>query len=486
MSFYLPNDSANPDSSAAELIDAPGAEAPMRTPLAVLANRLPVRRQGEGWTLSPGGLVSALTPILRSVGGTWIGWAGDEQASDPFDFAGFTNVPVRITRAELAGYYEGFSNSTLWPLFHDAIRPPVFEPRWWRTYERINRRFAEAAAAHLEPDSMAWVQDYHLMLVPRMLSELRPDLRIGFFLHIPFPPIELFAQTPWRRELVRGLLGADVAGFQTSRDAANFRLAARRFADCCPEELGVRDHGRPVRIAAYPISIDARRFERLAASPAVQARTRRIRDELGGRRIILGVDRLDYTKGIDLRLRALQELFASGRLSARDAVFVQIAVPSRERVDDYRQLRASVERLVGEINGEYSEVGRAPVHYFRRSFDQESLAAYYLAADVMLITPLRDGMNLVAKEYLASRIDGGGRLVLSEFAGAADELPEADIVNPHDVSALADTLLNALHDKGEDARARMHAMRQRVLDHDVFAWADAFLEALERAVVRVA
>ena len=450
----------------------------------VVANRLPVSRvegeEGEHWQTSPGGLVSALEPILTERKGTWVGWAGIQDANfDPFEQDGMQLVPVSLTTEEYEAYYEGFSNQTLWPLYHDAIRPASFRRQWWRPYVEVNRRFAEATAACAAPGALVWVHDYQLQLVPGMLRELRPDLRIGFFLHIPFPPKELFEQLPWRRPILEGLLGADVFGCQTWLGARNFAVLARMHAGARGSGGSLSFEDRVVNYAAYPISIDTQLFDRLVHSEAIRDRAREIHQELGaGRKIILGVDRLDYTKGIDNRLKAYRELLADGRVKVEDCVLVQTAVPSRERVEQYEDQRALVEQLVGEINGAYGHLGISAVNYLRKNFPTDELAALYTAADVMLVTPLRDGMNLVCKEFVATRTENDGVLVLSEFAGAAAELKSALLVNPHDVDDMAANIHRALTMKPGEVSRRMRALRRVVMSHDVFDWARSFLQEL--------
>jgi trehalose 6-phosphate synthase len=333
------------------------------------------------------------------------------------------------------------------------------------------------------------VQDYHLQLVPAMLRQLRPDLRIGFFMHIPFPPAELFMQLPRRAELLRGILGADLVGFQTVGGADNFvRLAARLLdtpTTTASGDLGgggtVEIDGRQVLARAFPISIDVAEMEDLGRSPEVLERAAKLRSDLGDpARVVLGVDRLDYTKGIEHRIKAYRELLVDGRVKVQDTVMVQVAVPSRERVEHYRVLRDKVEREVGRINGEFGRVGVPAVHYLNQSFDRAEVAALYLAADVLVVTALRDGMNLVAKEYIATRVDNGGALVLSEFTGAAAELTEAYLINPHDLDGLKDTMVRALDAPAAENRARMRAMRRHVRSHDVRAWARCYLKALDQ------
>ena len=453
--------------------------------LLVVANRLPVNREKRGrealWRTSPGGLVSALSPILEERGGAWVGWPGfPGEAPEAFRHEGFWLEPVALSSDDLEHFYQGFANSSLWPLYHDAVRFPEFHRRWWRSYVEVNRRFAAASASALDrADGNVWVHDYHLQLVPEYLRELRPDARIGFFLHIPFPPVELFAQLPWRREILHGLLGADLVGFQTRFGAHNFARAARRFAGAKGTDRELVHEGRTVRCAAHPISIDIAAFEQLAADPSIRARADEIRETVGaGRSILLGVDRLDYTKGIDQRLRAFETFLARYENASELATFVQVAVPSRELVPEYAQIRSHVEQQVGHINGTYAEAGRAVVHYLYRSLDQAELVAWYLAADVMVVSPLRDGMNLVAKEYVACRTDEGGVLVLSEFTGAAHELRQALQVNPHDVDGLAATIERAIEMTDREKRRRMRSLRRSLHQRDVFQWADEFLADL--------
>jgi trehalose 6-phosphate synthase len=382
--------------------------------LIVVANRLPVHRVGVGegarWESSAGGLVTAMIPVLQRTDGTWVGWSGSSgRAPRAFRNGHCAIKPVPLAPSEVESFYHGFSNRTLWPLYHDAIRMPEFKREWWWPYVDVSRRYARAAASVAKRGDMVWVHDYHLQLVPRMLRELRPDLRIGFFLHIPFPPEELFAWLPWRQQILEGLLGADVVGFQTYPNAQNFSRAARDFTSAEGTDTQLEFQGRTIRVGSFPISIDTAWFEQMAATAATVRRASEIRRMVGqGRKILLCVDRLDYTKGIENRLRAFEEMLRRGDRVARRSVMIQIAVPSREVVPEYAQTRDRIERLVGRINGEFSAPGRVAVQYFRRNLTREEVVAYYRAADVMLVTPLRDGMNLVAKEFVASRVDTSG------------------------------------------------------------------------------
>jgi trehalose 6-phosphate synthase len=456
--------------------------------LVIVANRLPVDRVlnpdgSSDWRRSPGGLVTALEPVMRANDGAWIGWpGGTEQDLEPFVEDGLSLIPVPLNESEIEEFYEGFSNATLWPLYHDVVAKPEFHREWFDAYVTVNRRFAQKAAEVAAENATVWVHDYQLQLVPAMLRELRPDLRIGFFLHIPFPPAELFQQLPWRRQLLEGLLGADLVGFQRPGAAQNFvRLVRQRVGHKTHRDMVYLPEGRTVLVAAFPISIDCAGLEQLARSEAAQQRANEIREELGNpRHVLLGVDRLDYTKGIYARLRAFAELLEDGQLDVEDAVFVQVATPSRERVEQYRVLRDEIDRLVGRINGDLGRIGRPAIHYMHSSYPREEMAALYQVADIMVVTPLRDGMNLVAKEYVACRFDDDGALVLSEFAGAADELRQAFLVNPYDINGMKATILEAVNAGPRDLQRRMKAMRKTVAEHDVSDWASGFLEALAR------
>ena len=467
----------------------------------VVANRLPVdlERLPDGTTSfkrSPGGLVTALEPLLRRRRGAWVGWPGvvdDDVDNDdePIVQEDLRLIPVRLSADDVAEYYEGFSNATLWPLYHDVIVKPIYHRDWWERYVEVNRRFAEATSRAVARGGTVWVQDYQLQLVPKMLRTLRPDVTIGFFLHIPFPPVELFMQIPWRTEIIEGLLGADLVGFHLAGGAQNFLILSRRLlgANTSRGSVGVRSRfghveleERNVRVGAFPISIDSGELDQTARGRKIRRRAQEIRAELGDpRKVLLGVDRLDYTKGIDVRLHAFSELLAEGRVKRDDTVLIQLATPSRERVESYQILRNDIEREVGHINGEYAEVGHPVVHYLHRPVPRDELIAFFVASDVMLVTPLRDGMNLVAKEYVACRSDLGGALVLSEFTGAAAELRQAYLVNPHDLEGVKDAIEAALNQPADEGRRRMRALRRQVLAHDVDRWARSFLDALADA-----
>ncbi|MGH1504704.1 MAG: alpha,alpha-trehalose-phosphate synthase (UDP-forming) [Acidimicrobiales bacterium] len=456
--------------------------------LVIVANRLPVKRveaeEGQSWVTSPGGLVAALTPAMADYDGVaWLGWTGETgDTPAPFEHGGLRLVPVSLSEDERELHYDGMANGTLWPLYHDKVEPSEFHRHWFDGFRRVNERFARQAAEVAAPGAVVWIHDYQLHLVPGMLRELRPDLRIGFFIHIPFPPSELFSQLPWRNRLAAGLLGADLVGFQTPEGAANFHrvaialdLATRHSAN----ELEV--DGRTVRVEAFPIGIDAERYDVAARSVEVTEAAHDLRARLGNPRVVmLGVDRLDYTKGIDVRLRAFKELLAEGSIHPSQVTMIQVAEPSRDRVDAYVSLRERVEQLVGEINGDYGRVGVPCVHYIHQTRSFDDLLALYRVADVMLITPFRDGMNLVAKEYVACRYDDTGALVLSEFAGAAHQLDDALLVNPYDIDGLKEKIVQAVEMAPEERRRRMQTLREGVARDDAASWARNFLGMLGR------
>ncbi|CEA09907.1 Trehalose-phosphate synthase [Arthrobacter saudimassiliensis] len=455
----------------------------------VVSNRLPVDRvsgpDGESWRRSPGGLVTALAPVMAKADGAWVGWHGaPDETLDEFDHDNIHLRPVPLSADEVELYYEGFSNATLWPLYHDVVAPPEFHRTWWDAYRAVNERFAQAAAEIAAEGATVWVQDYQLQLVPQLLRKQRPDLKIGFFNHIPFPPMEIFAQLPWRRNIIAGLLGADLIGFQRSGDASNFLRCVRRFAGHTirAQQVHVTAEDGTSHISraeAFPISIDANQITELAQREDVVARSKQIRQELGDPDVVLlGVDRLDYTKGISHRLKAYGELLEDGRITVEGASLIQVASPSRERVEQYRLLREEVEGTVGRISGTFDTISNTAIRYLHHSYPVEEMVALYLAADVMLVTALRDGMNLVAKEYVAARTNNSGVLVLSEFAGAADQLRQAVLVNPHDIDGLKDAIVTAMQMPDREAQRRMRLMRRQVLQNDVERWSQDFLTAL--------
>ena len=464
----------------------------MKPRLLLVSNRLPVvttvTDRGVRIVPSDGGLVSGLRPQHQRRNGLWIGWPGDltqcsaeERTTTEDGLAAQRLVPVHLSREQVDSYYHGFCNRVLWPLFHYLIDRVPADAAGWDIYRQVNEAFADVVAANYREGDTIWVHDYQLLLLPSLLRERLPAARIGFFLHIPFPSSEVFRVLPWRREVLHGLLGADLLGFHTFSYMRHFVTSLLHVDGVEADIDRVRVGGREVRLGVFPMGIDAARFAELAGDPVVQAQARAIREDAGGRRIILGVDRLDYTKGIPRRMQAVERLLMR-EPGLRDRVrYIQIAVPSRGEVDSYQKFKLQVEETVGRINGACGTLHSTPVHYMHQGVSEQELVALYCAADVMLVTPLRDGMNLVAKEFVAARADGDGVLVLSEFAGAAAELEGAVTVNPYDVDAVATSIHDALAMTTEERRARMSRLRARVMQHDVHAWAEAFLCRLDQA-----
>jgi len=457
-------------------------------PLLLVANRLPLARDQGTWRPASGGLVTALTPVIARAGGAWVGWDEDAEGVPPRVEGLDCDLHAVELEPELVdGYYHGFTNRTLWPLFHDLVVQPVIDRSWWRSYVTVTTRFADAVSEVVEASPtppVVWIQDYHLLLLPQLLRERHPELRIGMFLHIPFPAPELFARLPWRESLLGGMLAADSLGFHTEQYRDNFlRTVQRVLPDATV--LGdrvVRGDGRRVRALVHPISIDTADFARLARDPATDREVAALREQFHDRTVLLGVDRLDYTKGIRHRLQAIELLLEQRPHLRGRFVFVQIAVPSRDDVEEYRRLRTQVETEVGRINGRFTEPGHdVPVHYLHRSIDRTRLAAYYRIADVMCVTPLKDGMNLVAKEFVTVRdaTDGDGVLILSEFCGTAHEFGQDAVrCNPFDVEGLATLMESTLDLSADDRRGRLARMAQVVRDNDVFRWVDDELAAI--------
>ena len=465
--------------------------------LIVVSNRLPFafRRDDAGrWQAEPGGggLVTALLPVLRHRGGTWIGWPGaadyspdlNEELATVGEDAGYTLKGVFLTAEEVRNFYEGFSNEIIWPLFHDMQMLCNFHPLYWRTYCEVNRKYAQLVHDSSGPGDFIWVHDYHLMNVAAELRRLGSQARVGFFLHIPFPSPDIYFKLPWRNALIEALLQYDVIGFQTVRDRRNFVQCVRALRRDIEFEgrgqvLQATVSGRQVRIGNFPISIDFNAFMRQAATGEVAARAKELHRLLPNRKLVLGIDRLDYTKGIPQRLQAFHDVLTRYPDLRERLSLIQVVVPSREDIGQYRELKTEIEQLVGKINGSFVRPGGwVPVWYEYRSLSRIDLLAYYRAADVALVTPLKDGMNLVAKEYCASSIEEDCVLILSEFAGAAAQLGRgALLVNPYDIEGVADAIHRAFHMSARERLARMRSMRRSVREADVFWWVDSFLRA---------
>lgn len=455
--------------------------------LLIVSNRLPVVARVAGGNVvvsdASGGLASGLRSYHERSDGLWVGWPGDVSRLTPEQRQGLERelrrrgiAPVTLTHDHIERYYNGFSNRVLWPLFHYLVDRVPVEAAGWDAYRQVNEAFADVVAREYRDGDTVWVHDYHLMLVPELLRARVPHARIGFFLHIPFPSSEVFRILPWRRQILTGLLGSDLIGFHTFAYLRHFLASLLHVEGVEPDIDRVRLGEHEVHLGVFPMGIETGRFS--AANPEVDARVAQIRRDTGERQLVLGVDRLDYAKGIPRRLHAFERLLMRAP-HRRDGVrFIQVAVPSRGEVDSYQRFRRHVEESVGRINGVCGTLSSNPVHYMHQSVSETELVALSRAADAMLVTPLRDGMNLVAKEFVASRVDDSGVLILSEFAGASAELDGALIVNPYDVDAVAESIERALSMSPEEKRARMKGLRRRVLEHDVDAWASGFLARL--------
>lgn len=467
--------------------------------LIVVSNRLPVvlkkkKKKIMEYTIKPasGGLVTAFVPILKKRGGLWVGWPGTyleekvdlqkfirENQPDP----DYMLSPVEITLQEYEDYYKGFSNEVLWPLFHNLPSYCNFFPEYYDTYERVNQRFAQSVLEDVRENDFVWVQDYHLILVAEYLRDARVSNTLGFFLHIPFPPVETFLRLPCRHKIINALLAYDLVGFQTPGDRKNFLDAVKMLAegatisDETMQVANIRTNERICRAGVFPISIDFDEFSEEAKLPEVEKRLQRIRDEYRGKILFLGIDRLDYTKGIPERLRAYRRLLEDNPELIGKVVLFQVMVPSRGDIGKYAHFKDEIERLIGEINGRFSQLGWVPVQYRYRSLSRKQLLAYYQAAEIALVTPLKDGMNLVAKEYCTAHNDESGVLILSEFAGSAYQLREqAILVNPFDENSIATAMKKAIDLDPSEKRERMRKLRENIRHYDIYWWVDTFLQ----------
>lgn len=457
----------------------------------VASNRLPVAivTHPDGTltrTLSPGGLVAAVQPALHGLGAAWVGWSGGEGDHEPFGLDGdLTYVPVSLSPHDVRNHYDGFSNGTIWPLFHQVGVAHDYLPEWWDSYAAVNEAFASHVASVTAAGGTVWINDYHLMLAPDSLRRHRADVGIGYFHHIPFPPADTLAKTHHAAAVVEGLLGADLIGFQRQGDRENFLDCVRRFVPGALIEAnsvtaGLGDSARVTTVGVFPISIDFGAVADMAATPSVATSAAQYRREWGNpQSVFLGVDRIDYTKGIPERLGAFERLLETGALSAEDVVFVQAGSPSRQSVEAYQDIASRVANLVQRINTRFpARSSRGPVIYMAENLPRETMMALFVAADVMVVSSLADGMNLVAKEFVASRVENTGVLVLSTATGAADELTQAQLVDPRDIDALAGAMLAGVTMSPTEAGAAMRAMRERVSTNDVQAWSGSFLRDL--------
>lgn len=471
--------------------------------LTIVSNRLPIvmdfDEQNREWNGKPGsgGLVSAMNPILQKRGGTWVGWPGmvaeeaegyekglREVINDIGEQAGYKLEPVMLSSDEVEGYYGGFANSVLWPLFHGFPNRCDFNPEFWDRYVEVNEKFAAGLANTTEPGQPIWVHDYHLIGVAEKLRQFGSPGNIGYFLHIPFPALENYVKLPWRADLLRALLAYDLLGFQSGRDKRNFLECVERLMPQTTIRHGdttttVEVQGDEVTVGVFPISIDFDDFDERARSTEVESRIERMREELGPYKMLLGIDRLDYTKGLIERFLAFEELLSRNPDLCEEVVFFQLVVPSRESVPEYQSLKREIDRIVGRVNGRFSTSKWQPIHYLYNTVDIDELTALYRHASVGVVTPLCDGMNLVSKEFCASQVDENGVLILSEFAGAADEFHEdALLVNPYDTVGTADAIYEAVTMDENQRRKRMRRLRHEVETHNVYWWANQFVDSL--------
>ncbi len=462
----------------------------------LVSNRLPVTIQRENGEIhiepSSGGLVTALRPLLNESAGVWIGWTGTDESPEIERVleehsmrTNYALVPVFMSAEERLRFYFGFSNEVLWPLFHDLQSRCNFDPTYWETYLALNQRFAAKAASCAERGDLIWVHDYHLMSTATFLRQMGVKELLIYFHHIPFPSPDIFEKLPWRKEILTALLDFDVVGFQTMRDRGNFVACLRKFVrgaeiEADGDHLLIREPQRNTLVGAFPISIDFEEFAQAASAEKVTVRAAEITASVSPSRIILGADRLDYTKGIPERLAAFRYFLEHYPDFRRKVSLVQVVVPSREDIPRYDELNGLIERMVSQVNGQYGDPGWVPIHYLYRSLPRKELLAYYRAADIALVTPLKDGMNLISKEYCAARVENDGVLILSEFAGSAIQLHQgALLVNPNHTEEVARALRTALEMPASEQNARMRPMRERIQRESIFEWRDAFSRSVE-------
>jgi trehalose 6-phosphate synthase len=444
----------------------------------IVSNRLPVsfeKKEGEFVASSgSGGLVSALSPLLKKHGGSWVGWLGLSEEADFKELLGRVETdlgyelhPVSLTEDDINNYYFGFSNEILWPLFHGFETRCNFKRNYYQSYKSVNRKFAEVISKTSTDEDFVWIQDYQLMEIAKELKALGVKRPVGFFLHIPFPPLEIFLKLPWREEILAGLLEFDIIGVHTPQDAKNLM-----------ETIDYLSPSKRIKVGVFPISIDYEAFNALASSENVAKRSWFFHEEYPKQKIILGTDRLDYIKGIPERIEGYRLSLEKYPEMQGKVILLQVLVPSRMAVPEYESLKTKIERMIGEVNGQFGVPGWTPIHYFYRNLPFEELIAYYRAAEIALVTSLRDGMNLVAKEYIACNVELNGVLILSEFAGAAGELKEgALIVNPYDSEAVAEAIYKGFKMSDEEKKSRMSLLRSQVQHKNIDYWLKEFLLA---------
>jgi trehalose 6-phosphate synthase/phosphatase len=454
----------------------------------IVSNRLPIKIKREGGELkyetSEGGLATGLGSIYKEGGNIWIGWPGlylereEEEEEVVQKLKGENMSPVFLTEIEIKEYYEGFSNETLWPTCHYFPQYALYEQTFWEAYEKVNQKFCDQVVKLAGPGDTIWVHDYQLLLLPQMIREALPDSSIGFFQHIPFPSFEIFRLLPWRRALLNGIMGADLIGFHTYDDMRHFLSSISRIVGL-PNVNGMVDTGvRSVMVDAFPMGIDYEKYATVVKSKETRQNVAQLNKAYGDRKVILSIDRLDYSKGIPNRLLAFELFLQTYPQYHEKVVLVMVVVPSRDQVGRYKELKEEVDELVGRINSSFSTINWSPIQYFYRSFPLEELSAFYSRADIALVTPLRDGMNLVCKEFLASKHDQPGVLILSEMAGASRELSEAIQINPNNLPQMSDAMYDALTMEEAEQKAHIEKMQKTLQKYNIHHWVDLFMNRL--------
>ncbi|MHB1346362.1 MAG: alpha,alpha-trehalose-phosphate synthase (UDP-forming) [Candidatus Humimicrobiaceae bacterium] len=436
-----------------------------------------------------GGLVTALDPLLKKMGGLWIGWSGSVEPNKEIgdrakigadsNSGGYDLKFVKLTENEIKDYYRGFSNRTIWPLFHGFLFQSYFDFDYWKAYQRINKKFALEIVSVAETNDIIWVHDYHLMLVPEIIRRSYEKTKIIFFLHIPFPNYEILNALPWCKEIIKGLLGCDILGFQTRKDAINFLAACKEILNLTPDfnKFKVDYKGRNIYVKEFPISIDHDSFNKIGEKRETSRFIKNIKSRSKDIRFVLGVERLDYTKGLKEKFRAIERFFEKYPEYRKKVVFIQIAVPTRTKIQEYATFKKEIDEMIGRINGKFADGIWSPISYIYKSLSQEKLVSYYKLSDICLITPLKDGMNLIAKEYIASRSEVDSVLVLSRFAGVADEFRNnVIIVNPYDIEGVADSIKSALEMELEQKTSRFNNLKDIVKKRDVYYWMESIFQ----------
>ncbi|MBD3386040.1 bifunctional alpha,alpha-trehalose-phosphate synthase (UDP-forming)/trehalose-phosphatase [candidate division KSB1 bacterium] len=454
----------------------------------IISNRLPInitKRRGEmTYKKSAGGLATGMASFYEKYESLWIGWPGiitdkkQEKESIRENLRKEDMVPVFLSRREQENYYEGFSNKTIWPLFHYFSQNTIYEQNYWETYKKVNIRFAEALLKFAKEDDIIWVHDYHLMLLPHLIREKLPASTIGFFLHIPFPSYELFRTLPWRDDIMQGLLGADLIGFHTFDYVRHFLSSCRRLKGLDHDLGRINWEERIIKADSFPMGIDYKKYHGSGLKREVKKEMSRQRNRLQECKLILSIDRLDYSKGILQRLEGFNKFLEKHPEYREKVTLIMVVVPSRSRVESYRRLKHQLDTVVGRINGVHGTIGWTPIWYLYRSLPFNSLTALYNIADIGLVTPFRDGMNLVAKEFIACKRNGKGVLILSEMAGAADELGESLLINPNDIEEIADAIYHALQVPEEEQKNQIEEMQKNLKRYDIIRWANDFIDTL--------